>query len=84
MSAFQPLNITSVAAPDAIVQRMSRKWDSKSANKFALRRCKLGLVGTEIHVGGEVLDERQVEDDVEDDVDNLHIALRPRLWVRER
>ena len=49
----------------------------EGANELALQRRKLCLVGAEMHVGGEVPDKRQVSDDVKDDVDDLHVTLRP-------
>jgi len=51
----------------------------KGADEFALQRRKLCLVGAEVHVGREVPDECEIPDEMEDDVDDLHVALRPRF-----
>ena len=40
------------------------------------------MIGARVCVRGEVLDEREVADEVEDDVDDLHVALLPLLLAR--
>ena len=51
----------------------------KSANESALQRRELRLIGAEVHIRREVFDKSQIPDEMEDDVHDLHVALRSRL-----
>ena len=53
----------------------------ETLDEAGLEHGELGVIGARVGVRGEVLDEREIADEVQDDIDDLHIAFLPLLRV---